>query len=175
VVPRKELEALEERLARQNAEALERQQERDALDAELQALREQLAAVRASSEAVPDTHDYSEAETRHYLIDVELRRAGWSLDGPGDQEYEVTGMPNGTGTGKVDYVLWGGDGKPLGVVEAKKTTVDAQVGQQQAKLYADCLEQMHGQRPLIFYTNGYSTWLWDDSFYPPRHVAGFSK
>ncbi len=110
----------------------------------------------------PDTHDYSEAETRRYLIDVDLHRAGWPLDQPRDREYEVTGMPNAQGIGYVDYVLWGDDGKPLAVVEAKKTTVDPQVGQQQAKLYADCLEQMHGQRPIIFYTNGYKTWLWDD-------------
>ncbi|WP_296898290.1 DEAD/DEAH box helicase family protein [Thiohalocapsa sp.] len=175
VVPRKELEALEARLAKQNEDALKRQQERDALDAELQALREQLAAIRASSEAVADTHDYSEAETRSYLIDVELRRAGWPLDSPKDREYQVTGMPNAKGLGKADYVLWGDDGKPLGVVEAKKTTVDAQVGQQQGKLYADCLEQMHGQRPIIFYTNGYDIWLWDDTLYPPRRVAGFYK
>ena len=63
----------------------------------------------------------------------------------------------------------------LAVVEAKKTTVDPEVGQQQAKLYADCLEAMHGQRPVIFYTNGYKTRLWDDFFYPPRTVAGFYK
>ena len=61
------------------------------------------------------------------------------------------------------------------MVEAKKTTVDPAVGQQQAKLYADCLEAMHGQRPVIFYTNGYETRLWDDLAYPPRPVAGFYK
>ena len=61
------------------------------------------------------------------------------------------------------------------MVEAKKTTVDPAVGQQQAKLYADCLETMHGQRPVIFYTNGYETRLWDDLAYPPRPVAGFYK
>jgi len=61
------------------------------------------------------------------------------------------------------------------VVEAKKTTVDPETGQQQAKLYADCLEAMHGQRPIIFYTNGYRTRLWDDLAYPPRTVAGFYK
>ena len=72
-------------------------------------------------------------------------------------------------------MLWGDDGKPLAVVEAKKTTVDPEVGQQQAKLYADCLETMHGQRPVIFYTNGYKTRLWDDLAYPPRNVAGFYK
>ena len=175
VVPRKELEALEQRLAEQNAEALKRQQERDALDAEIQTLREQLAAVRASSEAVPDTHDYSEAETRRYLIDVELHRAGWPLDGPNDREYKVLGMPNAQGIGYADNVLWGDDGKPLAVVESKRATADPQIGQQQSKLYADGLEQMHGQRPIIFYTNGYTTWLWDDTAYPPRQVAGFYK
>lgn len=175
VVPRKELEALEKRLADQNQQALKRQLERDKLDQELQRLREELAEVRAVAAAEPDTHDYSEAETRRYLIDVELRRAGWPLDGKNDLEYEVTGMPNNKGIGYVDYVLWGDDGKPLAVVEAKRTTVDPQVGQQQAKLYADCLEQMHGQRPLIFTTNGYTTWLWDDTAYPPRQVAGFYK
>ncbi|MFY9975154.1 MAG: DEAD/DEAH box helicase family protein, partial [Chromatiaceae bacterium] len=175
VVPRKELEALEQRLAEESAEALKRQQERDALDAELQALREQLAQVRATSEAVPDTHDYSEAETRRYLIDVELHRAGWPLDGPNDREYKVTGMPNAQGVGYADNVLWGDDGRPLAVVESKRATADPQSGQQQAKLYADGLERMHGQRPVIFYTNGYTTWLWDDTAYPPRQVAGFYK
>ena len=50
---------------------------------------------------------------------------------------------------------------------------DARVGQQQAKLYADCLEKQFGQRPVIFYTNGYEHWLWDDTRYPPRSVQGF--
>jgi type I restriction enzyme R subunit len=73
----------------------------------------------------------------------------------------------------VDYVLWGEDGKPLAVVEAKRTKRNAGEGQQQAKLYADCLERQFGQRPVIFYTNGYDHWLWDDTFYPPRPVQGF--
>jgi type I restriction enzyme R subunit len=175
VVPRKELEALEKRLAEQNEAALKDQRERDALDTELQALREQLAKIRAASEQTPDTHDYTEAETRRYLIDVDLHRAGWPLDKKRDREYEVTGMPNAPGVGYADYVLWGDDGKPLAVVEAKRTTVDPTAGQQQAKLYADCLEAMHGQRPVIFYTNGYQTWIWDDTSYHHRRVAGFYK
>jgi type I restriction enzyme R subunit len=172
-VSRAELEALEEKLAGQSRLALKERRERDALDAEVSELRARLAEVRAASEAVPDTHDYSEAETRRWLIDAELRRAGWPLDSPRDREYRVTGMPNAQGEGYADYVLWGDDGKPLAVVEAKRTTVDPAAGRQQAKLYADCLEAMHGQRPVIFVTNGYETWLWDDSFYPPRRVAGF--
>src|SRR5207247_4144232 len=79
------------------------------------------------------------------------------------------------GKGFVDYVLWGDDGKPLGLVEAKRTRRDPRVGQEQAKLYADCLEQQFGQRPLIFYSNGYEHWLWDDASYPPRQVQGFYK
>ena len=175
VVPRSKLQDLEQELAQQNKENLRQQKERDALDAEIQALREQLAEIRAKTEQQPDPHDYSEARTRHYLIDVDLKRAGWPLDRPHDREYEVTGMPNPQGIGYADYVLWGDDGKPLAVVEAKKTTVDPMVGRQQAKLYADCLEEMHGQRPIIFYTNGYQTWIWDDAAYPPRQVAGFYK
>lgn len=173
LVPRKELEALEKNLAEQNAQALKREQERIELDTKLQALRAQLAEVRTQAETRPDPHDYTEADTREYLIDIDLRRAGWALDQQRDKEYEVSGMPNAKGIGYADYVLWGDDGKPLAVVEAKKTTVNPDVGQQQAKLYADCLETMHGQRPVIFTTNGYETYLWDDLQYPPRRVAGF--
>ncbi|ABW25721.1 DEAD/DEAH box helicase family protein [Acaryochloris marina] len=179
VVPRQELATLEEKLAKQHEATLKQQQERDKLDTELQALQQQLAEIRAANEQQPDPHDYTEAETRHYLIDLDLKRAGWPLDQKRDREYQVTGMPTSkgthTGTGYADYVLWGDDGNPLAVVEAKKSTVNPAIGQQQAKLYADCLEAMHNQRPLIFYTNGYTTWLWDDTVYPAHQVVGFYK
>ena len=175
VVPRKELEALEQKLAEQSELALKRQQEKDSLDAELIRIRKQLVEARQRSEQQQDPHDYSEADTRKYLIDLDLQRVGWDLEQPNVREYEVSGMPNPSGKGFVDYVLWGDDGKPLAVVEAKKSTKDPNNGKQQAKLYADCLEQMHGQRPLIFYTNGYETHFWDDTRYPSRPVAGFYK
>ncbi len=149
--------------------------DKSALDEELKRLRAEVAEARKSAAAQPDTHDYSEAETRDYFIDLLLKEAGWPLDQTRDREFEVTGMPNKQGTGAVDYVLWGDDGKPLGLVEAKRTRRDARAGQQQAKLYADCLEQQFGQRPLIFYSNGYEHWLWDDVSYPPRQVQGFYK
>ena len=145
------------------------------VEGELEALRERLAAIKAENEAVPETRDWNESATRRLIIDLALQRAGWPLEREHDREYEVKGMPNASGLGYADYVLWGDDGKPLAVVEAKKTTVDPAVGRQQAKLYADCLEAMHGQRPVIFYTNGYETWLWDDQAYTPRRVAGFHK
>ncbi len=143
------------------------------IEAELEQLRAEVTEAKAQAAVTPDTHDYSEAETRDFFIDLLLREAGWALDQPRDREFEVTGMLSGDGKGYVDYVLWGNDGKPLAVVEAKKTRRDARVGQQQAKLYADCLEQMFGQRPVIFYTNGYEHWIWDDACYPPRQVQGF--
>lgn len=145
-----------------------------ALDEELKKLREEFAAAKKANSVQPDTHDYSEAETRDYFIDLLLKEAGWEL-GENNFEIEVTGMPNNQGKGYVDYVLWGDDGKPLGLIEAKRTRKDAKVGQQQAKLYADCLEAQYNQRPVIFYSNGYEHWLWDDASYPPRAVQGFYK
>lgn len=149
--------------------------DKGALDEELKRLRAEVTAAKKSAAAQPDTHDYSEAATRDYFIDLLLKEAGWPLDQPRDREFEASGMPNAQGKGFVDYVLWGDDGKPLGLVEAKRTRRDARVGQQQAKLYADCLERQFGQRPIIFYSNGYEHWLWDDSRYPPRRVQGFYK
>jgi type I restriction enzyme R subunit len=119
----------------------------------------------------------SEAETRRRYIDLSLKECGWDdLRDGYELEYEVTGMPvstNRSGIGYVDYVLWGDDGLPLALVEAKKTMADPRKGKHQAELYADCLEAMHGQRPVIFYSNGFETHLWDDRFYPEREVQGF--
>ena len=149
--------------------------DKTALDEELKRLRAEVAEAKKAAAAQPDTHDYSETETRDYFIDLLLKEAGWPLDQPHDREFEVAGMPNAQAKGFLDYVLWGDDGKPLGLVEAKRTRRDPRVGQQQAKLYADCLEKQFGQRPLIFYSNGYDHWLWDDVNYPPRQVQGFYK
>lgn len=145
------------------------------IDEQLVHLRAEVAAAKQAAAAQPDTHDYSEAETRDYFIDLLLKEAGWALDEPRDREFEVSGMPNQEGKGFVDYVLWGDDGCPLGLVEAKRTRRDPRSGQQQAKLYADCLEHRFGQRPVIFYSNGYEHWLWDDMSFPPRAVQGFYK
>ena len=144
-----------------------------ALDEALQKERTAVAAAKKANLAIKDAHDYSEAITRERFIDLLLKEAGWALDRNEDREYPVTGMPEGSGNGKVDYVLWGLDGRPLALVEAKRTRHDARIGQQQAKLYADCLEQKFGRRPVIFYTNGYQHWIWDDASYPPRSVQGF--
>lgn len=126
-------------------------------------------------QAVPELT--SEHQTRLVLIDLLLKEAGWdNLREHKEIEYELVGMPlttNPSGKGYADYVLWDDNGKPLAVIEAKSTLHDARKGKHQASLYADCLEKMTGQRPIIFYTNGFQTHLWDDQFYPDRLVQGF--
>ena len=141
------------------AARIQTEQQRDELEVEIERLKDEITAVKAANQAAPDTHDYNEEQTRDAFIDLLLHEAGWPLDEKRDREFPVTGMPNESGEGFVDYVLWGDDGKPLALIEAKRTKRDARVGQQQAKLYADCLETQFGRRPIIFYTNGYEHWL----------------
>lgn len=139
---------------------------------------EKFKTIKAQNIAfVPTPINPNEALTRKIYIDTLLREAGWNLDAANVQEYPLKAcMPQAEGNlgdGFVDYVLWGDDGKPLAVVEAKKTKRDPRVGQHQAKLYADGLQKEFGQRPVIFYSNGYQTWIWDDLDYAPREVYGF--
>jgi type I restriction enzyme R subunit len=170
-----QLQALQQQLHARDESLAALLADKSALDEELQRLRAEVASAKKAAAAQSDDHDYSEAQTRDYFIDLLLKEAGWPLDRERDREFPVTGMPNNTGDGFVDYVLWGDDGKPLGLVEAKRTRRDARVGQHQAKLYADCMEAQFGQRPVIFYSNGYDHWIWDDTRYPPRRVQGFYK
>ena len=120
-----------------------------------------------------EVKDISEYETRKKYIDLELKLAGWDFDTNITEELKLTGMPNNKNEGYADYVLFGKSGLPLAVVEAKRTSVDPRVGQNQAKLYADCIENEYHQRPVIYYTNGFEIYMWDDKNYPPRKVAGF--
>ncbi len=144
--------------------------------------------VAADKESVADTTpvetlptDLSEAETRKMFIDLMLREAGWEvLETEGAVqplkaciEVEVHGMPNEEGIGYADYVLFGGNGLPLAVVEAKRTTASPLKGKHQAELYADCLEKQYGVRPVIYYTNGFETNIIDGLGYPPRPLFGF--
>lgn len=139
-------------------------------------LRKQMASQRSHNTQTREFHvdKISEAQTRKKYIDVALKEAGWIIGNNVTEEEPVTGMPNSTGTGYVDYVLWGKDNLPLAVVEAKKASVDTMVGSQQAKLYADCLQNKYGRRPLIFTTNGFEFFYTNDLMgYPRREVSGF--
>lgn len=133
---------------------------------------ERIKTARAEVFAAEPPRQISEAKTRELFIDLLLREAGWNPAAPGATEFEVSGMPNPTGKGFVDYVLWGDDGSPLAIVEAKRTSVGIEAGAQQAKLYADCLERRYGRRPLVFLSNGFRT-EFADGRHPRREVAGF--
>lgn len=114
----------------------------------------------------------SEFATRKKYIDLDLKLARWKFGQDIEEEYYVQGMPNASQEGYVDYVLRGDNGKIIGVVEAKKTSVDPKRGSQQARLYADCIEQEQGLRPVVLYTNGYETYILHDK-YPARKTFGF--
>ena len=140
----------------------------------------ELQAAQAQGQQVANALAFDEEMTRRRLIDSLLVSAGWKVGANGTnteqvgQEFEVLHQPRPSGKGKGDYVLWGDNGKPLGVIEGKKTAVDPEAGRTQAKCYADGLEKMYGQRPAIFYTNGYDIWLWNDAANePPRKLFGF--
>ena len=137
-------------------------------------LREKLTKQRTSKKTAYNfkVSDISEFETRKQFIDLDLKIAGWDSTNI-REEVEVRGMPNTQEIGHVDYVLYGENGKPLALVEAKRTSKDAKIGQQQAKLYADCLEKEYAQRPIIYYTNGKEIYMWDDLSYPERKVSGY--
>lgn len=178
-VSAEKLQALEAEL-RKKDEELEAQRQASAdFDAQIRLLRSEIATAKQRNREIPISHDYSEAETRCQFIDLLLREAGWDPDFDDGahrvREFEVEGMPNETGSGSVDYVLWNSQGLPLAVIEAKRTAKDARVGQHQAKLYADCLQSRFNQRPVIFCSNGYEHWIWDDERYPPRSIQGFLK
>ena len=149
----------------------------DALIAENKKLKEELTARRLEQQQtyVPKPLDITEYQTRKLYIDAMLEDAGWTEGKNWLNEVELAGMPNKSNVGFADYVLYGDDGKALAVIEAKRTCVDAAVGRQQAKLYADLLEKKYGRRPVIFLTNGFETRIQDNQ-YPERKVAAiYSK
>jgi len=134
-------------------------------------------ARKQRSQKAADSLQWNEAKTRAQLIDAMLVKAGWDVGNPAQvgQEVEVKFPDNPSGKGYVDYVLWGENGQPLALVEAKKSgTVNLQAGREQARLYANSFEYMGFQRPVIFYSNGYETFIWDDHQYNAyRPVYGF--
>lgn len=161
----------------------------DEKDAEIETLRNKIERMAEQLTATKEQHqkqrtfqpeDLSEFETRKIYIDVDMKQMGWKFDGPDadvQEEYPVESMAGVVGQkGYADYVLFGKDGLPLAVVEAKRTSKDPNIGRKQAVLYADCLERKFGRRPIMFTTNGFETYFWDDQTSPQRKVSGiFSK
>lgn len=161
----------------------------DKKDAEIEELRKKIQEMSEQYTKEKEQHkkqrsfqpeDISEFKTRKKYIDVDMKQLGWKFDGVDAdvwEEYEVSGMAGVPGQkGYCDYVLFGKDGLPLAVVEAKRTSKDPNIGRKQAVLYADCLERKFGRRPMMFTTNGFETYFWDDQTSPQRLVSGiFSK
>ncbi len=141
---------------------------------------EEKKTVLKQAQQVANALDFSEEETRLKLIDAQLGAVGWDVGLRGQdtdqvvQEMKVLHQPTDSGEGWADYVLMGENGKPLAVIECKKTAVDADKGKMQAKYYADGIEKEYGVRPIIFYTNGYEIFIWNDAKRePPRKLFGF--
>ena len=133
-----------------------------------------------NGEKVANELKFSEEQTRRILIEELLSNAEWKVGKNGKdteevkQEVEVDGQPTTTGNGRADYVLFDDNGKPLAVIEAKKTAKEVEAGRTQARLYADSLERKYKQRPIVFYTNGYDIYIWNDGANePPRKIYGF--
>lgn len=141
----------------------------------------QHTAFQQASTTAKNSLELNEAETRRRMIDTELYSRGWDIDlihGKNTQqvtrEEAVDGQPTASGIGYCDYVLWDDNGKPLAVIEAKRTRENVEKGRQQAILYADSLEKKYAQRPVVFYTNGYEIYISDDAQgYMPRNLYSY--
>ena len=155
----------------------EKEEEIKRLEAKLKAMSKLVSDAKEDNtqKRTFNPEETTEFATRKRYIDWDLGLAGWKLDENVLQEREVHGMPSAdyqfNGTGFIDYLLLGKDGKPLAVLEAKKTTYSAQKGMQQARLYAQCLESEYGYKPPIFLSNGFETWFIDDEQGAPRQVS----
>ncbi len=182
---RREKKAILERIAKQEAQTekllAELEAERNKSKA-AQATVDELKAAAAFGQQSANALSFDEATTRERLIDSLLIAAGWNVGPKGKdtdevgQEVEVVYVGDHKGKGRVDYVLYRKqDGRALAVIEAKKTSVDPEVGREQARMYADAIAATQGgHRPIIFCTNGYEITIWNDANNePPRQVFGF--
>lgn len=165
-------DAAKEELVRAQEKSAQRELDLQKLIEENTFLKEKLSARRQEQQPnyVPKPLELSEYETRKLYIDSMLMDAGWIKGKDWVNEVEVACMPNQSETGYADYVLYDDMHRPLAVIEAKRTCVDVARGRQQAKLYADFLEQKYKRRPVIFLTNGFETRIIDGQ-YPERKCS----
>ncbi len=159
-------------LAKEQEKSAKQEIDLQKLIAENASLKEELSARRQEQQQtyVPKPLDLSEYKTRKLYIDAMLMDAGWIEGKDWMNEVELSGMPNKSEVGFADYVLYDDMHRPLAVIEAKRTCVDVSKGRQQAKLYADLLEQKYKRRPVIFLTNGFETRIIDGK-YPERKCS----
>ena len=182
LIPREKVIIDTKKIKEQESLLDQKEAEIEKLRARIEKMSEHLTAQKQQhmESRVFTPEDPSEFVTRKRYIDVDMKMMGWKFDGENAdvwEEYEVDGMAGVIGRkGYVDYVLFGKDGLPLAVVEAKRSSKDPNIGRKQAVLYADCLERKFGRRPMMFTTNGFETYFWDDLSGPQRKVSGiFSR
>lgn len=182
---KKKSEALEQELSKK--EHMLQEKSRTFIESEKR-LKDLELKIQSQKETTERYSDFTEAETRNYLIDTQLQNLGWDIKFIEDKtkdikefntqqvkrEVPVTGLINTpSGNGFVDYVLYNEANEPIAIIEAKKTRRNVEEGQEQALQYANALEKMTGFRPLIFYTNGFEILFWDDINYSKRKIYGF--
>lgn len=178
-IPREKVIIDTRKIKEQESLLFEKESEIERLQKKIEEMAEQYTAEKAQHQQTRtfEAEDLSEFKTRKIYIDVDLKELGWQFTGTQSdvwEEYEVEGMAGHPGQkGYVDYVLFGKDGLPLAVIEAKRTSKDPNIGRKQAVLYADCLERKFGRRPMMFTANGFETYFWDDQTAPQRRVSGF--
>ncbi|MGB3590304.1 MAG: DEAD/DEAH box helicase family protein [Nonlabens sp.] len=122
----------------------------------------------------------NEKQTRKLLIDHHLREAGWNVNNPLQVSSEFlvkTGVLSEPGASYEntfsDYALFNKQGKVLAIVEAKSTSKDSRIGQEQAKQYCLNIEQQTGFLPFCLYTNGIDIYFWNIGQYPPKKIISF--
>ena len=126
----------------------------------------------------------NEKLTRKEIIDNRLKEAGWNVTDRTQviEEFDIIVDSNlvqeaptsYSGHQYSDYVLLAKEGKPLAVIEAKKSAVDANIGKEQAKQYCFNIQKQYGcELPFCFYSNGHDIFFWDLDNYPPKKVYGF--
>ena len=159
-------------LVKEQEKSAQKELDLQKLIAENASLKEELSARRQEQQStyVPKPLDLSEYKTRKLYIYAMLTDAGWTEGKDWINEVEIPGMPNKSEIGFADYVLYDDMHRPLAIIEAKRTCVDVSKGRQQAKLYADLLEEQYKRRPVIFLTNGFETHIIDGQ-YPERKCS----
>ncbi|WP_026836540.1 DEAD/DEAH box helicase family protein [Gillisia sp. JM1] len=125
----------------------------------------------------------NEAKTRKEIIDHRLKQAGWNVTDRTQvvEEFYISvennfiSEPTKSYSSEFsDYVLLGKNGKPLAIVEAKKSTVDARIGEEQAKQYSYNIQKQYDcDLPFCMYTNGNDIYFWDLQNYAPRKIFAF--
>lgn len=176
LIPKEQVKVDEDKAKMQEELLLQKNSEIEKLQEKIKKLSEQYTLNKETykNEREFISEDISEIGTRQKYIDVDLKSLGWTFGKDIRTEFPVINLADKDGNnGFADYVLFGDNGLPLAVIEAKRTSKDPNIGRQQAVLYAEALEKMYKQKPMIFTTNGFETYFSEKGEYNQIKVSGF--